>query len=159
MAELILSELCAVTGMSPEHLGIYHSNPSSAEALKASQSTIVAKAEEKMQAFGRSWENVMRLVESVRTGQNPEDITVRVVWGDPSEKSEAAVADAATKLFSAGILSRETTLRRLGMSDDAVAVELSRHKDDMALGEDAKLAGYLSVMSRSKTFESTDAVR
>ncbi|MGE2692214.1 phage portal protein [Mycolicibacterium pulveris] len=159
VAELILSELCAVTGMAPEHLGIYHSNPSSAEALKASQSTIVAKAEEKMQVFGRSWENVMRLVEAVRTGQNPEDVDVRVMWGDPSEKSEAAAADAATKLYGAGILSRETTLRRLGMNDQEVAEELARHQSDMQLGEDAKVGSYLAAISRTRTFEGTDAVR
>ena len=71
--------------------------------------------------FGRSWEDLARLIVGVREGVDPQQVDVRVEWADPSTRSEAQAADATVKLVQAGILPVSYALKRLGYSDEAIA--------------------------------------
>lgn len=112
---VIMKQISAVSGL-PEHmLGIGGDNPTSADSIRASEAALTAKAEAKQRAFGRSWEAVARLL------GGGGDVDVRVRWADAATRSVAQDADAAVKLFSVGLLSREVALQRLGYSADEIA--------------------------------------
>lgn len=116
----IMRQISAVSGL-PEHmLGIGGDNPTSADSIRASEAALTARAEARQAAFGRSWEQVARLMVAVRDGVDPERVEVRVKWADPSTRSVAQEADAVTKLYSAGLLPASTALARLGYTADEI---------------------------------------
>lgn len=116
----IMRQISAVSGL-PEHmLGIGGDNPTSADSIRASEAALTAKAEARQQAFGRSWEQVARLMVGVRDGVDPERVEVRVRWADAATRSIAQEADAVTKLYAAGLLPATTALARLGYSPDEI---------------------------------------
>lgn len=122
--DVLMQQIMAVSGLSAAHVGITTENPSSADAIRASEASLTARAEARQQVFGRAWEQVARLMVAVRTGVDPATVSARVRWADASTRSVAAEADAAVKLFSAGIVSRASTLRALGWSEDAITDEV-----------------------------------
>lgn len=116
----IMRQISAVSGL-PEHmLGIGGDNPTSADSIRASEAALTARAEARQATFGRSWEEVARLMVAVRDGVDPERVEVRVKWADPSTRSLAQEADAVTKLYSAGLLPASTALARLGYTADEI---------------------------------------
>ena len=119
--DVILSQIAAVAALPPHYLGILHDNPSSADALRASEASLTARAEARQQSFGRAWEDVARLMVAVRDGADPAGVDVRVQWADAATRSVAQEADAVVKLYSAGLLPASYALAKLGYSDDEVA--------------------------------------
>ena len=116
----IMRQISAVSGL-PEHmLGIGGDNPTSADSIRASEAALTARAEARQSAFGRSWEQVARLMIGVRDGVDPERVEVRVRWADAATRSIAQEADAVTKLYAAGLLPATTALTRLGYSPDEI---------------------------------------
>lgn len=144
-----LGQIMAVSALPSHFIGITANQPASADALRASEASLTARAEARQLTFGRSWEQVARLVVAVRDGVDPSTVTARVVWADASTRSLAQEADAAVKLHQAGLLSRESTLARLGMTADEIATELSRTAADAALASDLKLSRFMSDMSNN----------
>lgn len=117
----IMRQISAVSGL-PEHLlGIGGDNPTSADSIRASEAALTARAESRQATFGRSWEQVARLMVAIRDGVDPARVDVRVKWADPSTRSLAQEADAVVKLFSAGLLPASEALARLGYSDDEIS--------------------------------------
>ncbi|TSE00664.1 phage portal protein [Skermania sp. ID1734] len=117
---IIMRQISAVSGL-PEHmLGIGGDNPTSADSIRASEAALTARAEARQAQFGRSWEQVARLMTAVTTGADPQQVDCRVQWADPSTRSEAQLADATVKLFQAGIIPASTALARLGYSADEI---------------------------------------
>ena len=114
---VLQAQLSAVSGLPPHYLGVHGDQPASADALRASEASLTARAEARQRTFGRSWEQVARLMVAVRTGQDPATVRARVSWADPATRSVAQEADAAVKLVQAGVLPREYALRKLGYSD------------------------------------------
>ncbi|BBZ04885.1 hypothetical protein MCHIJ_43220 [Mycolicibacterium chitae] len=119
--DVITQQISAVSGLPAHMLGITHDNPASADALRAAESSLTARAEARQAQFGRSWEDLARLIVGVRDGADPQQVDVRVEWADPSTRSEAQAADAVTKLFGAGLLPASYALKRLGYTDEQVA--------------------------------------
>lgn len=116
----IMRQISAVSGL-PEHmLGIGGDNPTSADSIRASEAALTARAEARQATFGRSWEQVARLMVGVRDGVDPERVDVRVKWADAATRSIAQEADAVTKLYAAGLLPATTALARLGYSPDEI---------------------------------------
>lgn len=117
----IMRQISAVSGL-PEHmLGIGGDNPTSADSIRASEAALTARAEARQATFGRSWEQVARLMVAVRDGSDPERVNVRARWADAATRSVAQEADAVVKLFSAGLLPASAALSRLGYSADEIA--------------------------------------
>lgn len=119
--DVILSQIAAVSALPAHYLGIMHDNPASADALRASEASLTARAEARQKQFGRSWEDVARLIIAVRDGVDPLNVDVRVNWADAATRSIAQEADGVTKLFAAGLLPASYALKRLGYSDDEIA--------------------------------------
>ena len=117
---VIQAQISAVSGLPPHYLGAHGDQPASADAMRAAEASLVAKVEARQAIFGRSWEQVARLMASVRTGLPPHAIELAVQWADPATRSIAQEADAVVKLFSAGLLPATYALRKLGYSDDEV---------------------------------------
>ena len=132
---VLLQQISAVSGLPGHYLGISTSNPASAEALRAAEAALTARAEAKQAIFGRAWEQVARLIVGVRDAADPAEVDVRVQWADPSTRSVAAEADAVVKLYSAGLLPADYALKRLGYTDDEItAIRAARRVEalDMA---------------------------
>lgn len=131
--DVLLTQISAVSGLPAHYLGISHDNPASADALRASEASLTARAEARQAQFGRSWEDVARLIVGVRDGADPTTVDVRVEWADAATRSVAQEADAITKLYSAGLLPASYALKRLGYTDTEIAeIHTARTKDSVA---------------------------
>lgn len=113
---IILGQIMAVSALPSHYIGITSSNPASADALRASEASLTARAEARQDQFARSWEWVARLMVAVRTGKDVETIEASVKWADAATRSVAQEADAVVKLVTAGILPPSIALERLGYS-------------------------------------------
>ncbi len=118
--DVITRQLSAVSGLPAHMLGVTHDNPASADAIRAAEASLTARAEARQAQFGRSWEDVARLIVGVRDGADPLQVDVQVTWADPSTRSVAAEADAVVKLVQAGVLPVTYALKRLGYTDDEI---------------------------------------
>lgn len=134
-----LQQIMAVSALPAHMVGITTENPSSSEAIRASESALTARAEQRQAVFGRSWEQVARLMVAIRTGVSVESVTAKVQWRDPSSTSVAAETDAVTKLVQSGILSKSGALRRLGYSEDEIVREsvsrANEEQNETAMGQ------------------------
>ncbi|UCZ90445.1 phage portal protein [Gordonia sp. WA4-43] len=114
---LIVEQIEAVSALPGHYLGVTAANPASADAMRAAEAALTARAEAKQALYGRAWEQVARLMVAVRDGADPAEVDVSVRWADPSTRSIAQEADAITKLYQAGLLPADYALRRLGYND------------------------------------------
>lgn len=117
---VLLGQIMAVSALPSHYIGITTSNPASADALRAAEASLTARAEGRQATFGRSWEQVARLIVAVSSGVDPNTVTVRVVWADAATRSVAQEADAVVKLFAAGLLPASFALKRLGYDADQI---------------------------------------
>jgi hypothetical protein len=78
--------------------------PSSAESIKSSEASLVAKVKRRMLSFGSAWEEVLRLALAVERGAVPSGAeAAETVWADPETRSLAQAADAALKRKEVGV--------------------------------------------------------
>ena len=80
--DVILGQIMAVSALPSHYVGITSSNPASADALRASEASLTARAEARQAQFGRSWEQVARLMVCVRDGGSVDEVDARVKWAD-----------------------------------------------------------------------------
>jgi hypothetical protein len=128
-----------LTGLPPHFLGYTGGEPISADAIRASEARLVKRAERRQRAFGGSWERVMRKAMLVRGGSVPQDaMSLETVWRDPATPTRAQQADAAVKLFQAGLLPREQAWEDLGYTEVQIARMLDMLDDESsrALGQE-----------------------
>ncbi|BBX69590.1 phage portal protein [Mycolicibacterium psychrotolerans] len=118
---VILGQIMAVSTLPAHYVGVFTDNPASADALRAAEASLTARAEARQATFGRAWEQVARLVVAVRDGVDPATVEVRVQWADAATRSVAQEADAVVKLHQAGLLPASYALAKLGYSDDEIA--------------------------------------
>lgn len=113
-AELLVRQIGALSGLSPQMLGLHADSAMSADAIRAAEASLTSKAEARQTMFSPSWARVAALMIAIRDNRPVQSIRVEPIWSDPSTRSEAQASDAATKLFGAGLLSRRAALERLG---------------------------------------------
>lgn len=118
--KVLLEQIMAVSSLPAHYVGITSANPASADAMRAAEAALTARAESKQAAFGRSWEQVAKLIVAVRDGADPHDVQASVQWADPSTRSIAQEADAVVKLYQAGLLPTDYALARLGYTPDQI---------------------------------------
>jgi hypothetical protein len=117
---VILGQIMAVSALPAHYVGVFTDNPASADALRASEASLTARAEARQATFGRSWEDVARLVVGVRERTDPSAVDVRVRWAEAATRSVAQEADAIVKLYGAGLLPASVALARLGYAADEI---------------------------------------
>lgn len=111
--DVLLQQASAVSGLPGHYLGLNTTVPASADAIRAAEAALTARAEARQAVFGRAWEQVGRLILAVERGGEVTDYSPRVQWADPATRSAAQEADAVVKLFTAGILTLEEVRERL----------------------------------------------
>ncbi|WP_078344636.1 phage portal protein [Mycobacteroides chelonae] len=132
---VLLGQIMAVSALPAHYVGITTANPASADAMRAAEASLTARAEARQLVFGRNWEQVARLMVAVRDGVPVGDVVVRVQWAPADTRSIAQEADAVTKLYSAGLLSRSEVLRRLGYAENDITainteIAVEKHNED-----------------------------
>jgi hypothetical protein len=118
---LLTSQIAAIGGLPPDDLGLNTTNPASAEARRAAETVLNNRANEKMRAWGGSYERTMRLAMAVQRGiplaSLPTDLRgMETIWRDPETPTVAQTADAAVKLFMAGIIDAEQAQEDIGLT-------------------------------------------
>jgi hypothetical protein len=139
---VFLGQIMAVGALPAHYVGIFSDNPASADALRASEAALTARAESRQKMFGRAWEQVGRLMVAVKDGADPATVDVRTQWCDPGTASASQEADAITKLVQTGVLSRVGALRRLGYTEDQIKQELQDTAADMQAKTDPIMQQY-----------------
>ena len=139
---VLVSTIMAVSALPSHYLGVLTAQPASADALRASEASLVARVEQRQLAFGRAWEKIARLLVAVDSGLNPEDVSLRVIWAPADTRSEAQVSDSVTKLVQAGILPVTYALRRLGYSDAEIADIVAEREKEIQNGMRAEFDRY-----------------
>lgn len=117
---VLLGQIMAVSTLPAHYVGVFTDNPASADALRAAEASLTARAEARQATFGRAWEQVARLMIAVTDGREVDQIDVRVQWAEAATRSIAQQADAVVKLYQAGLLPASAALARLGYSDDEI---------------------------------------
>lgn len=120
---VLVSQIMAVSSLPAHYVGVMADQPASADALRAAEAALTAKAEAKAAMFGPAWELVGRLVLAIENQADPDDFGVRVRWADPATRSVAQEADAAVKLHESGILTRDEVRTRLGIENSSEATQ------------------------------------
>ncbi len=130
--DVLLGQIMAVSALPAHYIGQLSDTPASADALRAAEASLTARAESRQAAFGRAWEDVARLIVGVRDGADPQLVDVRVTWADAATRSIAQEADAVVKLYQAGLLPASYALKRLGYSDTEVTeISTARRGDSL----------------------------
>ena len=128
--DVLLGQIMAVSALPAHYIGQLSDTPASADALRAAEASLTARAEARQAVFGRAWEDVARLIVGVRDGADPRQVDVRVTWADAATRSIAQEADAVVKLHQAGLLPASYALKRLGYSDTEVAEIAAARRGD-----------------------------
>lgn len=127
---VLVSQIMAVSGLPAHYVGVLANQPASADALRAAEASLTARAEARQATFGRAWEQVARLILAVENGTDPTTLHPVVQWADPATRSIAQEADAVVKMFAAGLLPYSYALRRLGYSDSEIdAIRTARRAE------------------------------
>lgn len=99
--EMDIKHLAALT-KTPAHYLLGEMVNLSADAIRAAEAALIAKARRHMRSLGESWEDVTRLALRVKNpdDQRGFDQNAEIIWKDPESRSLAERADAAVKLAS-----------------------------------------------------------
>jgi hypothetical protein len=112
----ITQTIGAMSGLPPHYLGLNGDHPTSADAIRSAEASLVARARAKQRMWTPAWAQVGRLIVAVRDGVDPRSVRVEPVWANPETRTVAQAADAAAKLVQAGILPVAQALDDLGYS-------------------------------------------
>lgn len=112
--DLIMAQIMAITSLPAHMVGITTANPSTAEALRASEVALASTANGRVRVVNRPVEWAVRLLVAVEAGVTPDRVSVEVTWGDTSTRSVAQEADAAQKLHQEGITTTDEARMAVG---------------------------------------------
>lgn len=115
-----------IAALPPHYMGFNSDNPTSADAIRSSETQLVKRVERKQTYLGGAWEDVMRLVLRFQSGAWSEEAgSLETVWRDPSTPTVAQKADAAVKLATPlnggrAIVPIEMTREELGYTPEQI---------------------------------------
>ena len=117
LASLVATE----SGIPESYFNIPHSNPTSADAVRAMENRLIKRAERRCRQFTSPWVEVGRLARAVVTGHLDVEDSPRVRWADPATPTLAATTDAMVKAVQSGVLPvGEVVWRRMGLSEHEI---------------------------------------
>jgi hypothetical protein len=103
----------------PHYTSFVGENPTSADAIRSSETQLVKRVERKHTYLGGAWEDVQRLVLRFKTGKwDPAALSLETVWRDPSTPTVAQQSDAVVKKVQAGIIPIEQAREDLGYTQE-----------------------------------------
>lgn len=128
--KVLTQAVMAVSGLPAHYVGVMHSNPSSADAIRSAEASLTARALARQRTFGQAWSQVAALVHAVSTGTDPSRTTVETVWRNPESRTPAQTADAASKLVASGILPISEALASMGYTPEQIARLADARRDE-----------------------------
>ena len=124
--------MSGATGLPASHLGFHTDNPSSADAIRESNSRLDKRAVRRRGPYDLGLIEVGELAVLWRDGELPPPGSIKSLWSDPSTPTPQAAADRTIKLVGAGILPADSdiVLEGLGFSvDDIVRIRSDRLRE------------------------------
>lgn len=112
----LLAQLASqVLALPPHYMGFATTNPPSADAIRSAEAQLVKRCERKQTIFGGAWERVMQIAARIAGVEDGRDLRLlETVWRNPATPTVAQKADAAVKLYTAGISTLEQTREDVG---------------------------------------------
>ena len=102
---MLKRDLSSVASLPPTYVGQFGDVPSSADAIRSAESSLVATARRKAMTFGGAWETVMRIAHAIEVGYwSPDLQRLEVMWANFETRTMAQAMDAATKGVQSEIL-------------------------------------------------------
>lgn len=96
--ELLVGHVASIT-RTPPHYFNSSADRLSGESIKAAETGLVAKVHRKMQHYGESWEEVIRLAGLITNDKVlAQAESAEVIWSDPETRTEAEHVDAIVKM-------------------------------------------------------------
>jgi hypothetical protein len=142
-AKLLVQFAFMMLGLPANYLPFVGDNPASADAIRASETQLVKRAERKQSVLSTRWERVQRLVLLTQGKADTDKVRqIETMWGDPSTPTLAQKADATVKLVQA----KDSTGRSIITVDQAredlgyTQGQRDRMASADAVAEDATLA-------------------
>lgn len=111
------------SGIPAPYFGFVHDNPTSADAIRTSESRHVKRAERRQRVFGAAWRGILLDAVQMRDGSVPAELEALTVdWVDAATPTKAAAADAVTKQIAAGALpaTSDVALAAFGYNPDQI---------------------------------------
>ncbi|MUL80511.1 MULTISPECIES: phage portal protein [unclassified Mycolicibacterium] len=138
----LTSMIQAVSALPSHYLGTLTNQPTSADALRAAEASLTARAEQRQLRFGRAIETVGKLLLAIESGRSPADFPLRVRWAPADTRSQAQEADRIVKLVQSGILPVSYALADLGYSADEIArIQAARAAENHPTTENSAQSG------------------
>ncbi|WP_204081381.1 phage portal protein [Mycobacterium riyadhense] len=149
LTRVILAQCMMVSGLPAHYLGqlTAAAQPTSADALRASEAALVARVESYQLQYGTGWERVGQLLLAVRDGGDPDDIPVSVQWRPADTRSEAQLSDSVTKLVAQRILPVSYALKKLGYDDEEIAAIMAAREQEIASGISADIERFTNAIA------------
>ncbi|MGP5343982.1 phage portal protein [Corynebacterium casei] len=116
--DIIVQQIMAVTSLPAHMVGITTANPSTAEALRASEVSLSDNAKDRLKVINRPLEWAIRLLVAIAQGVPPNRVTVDLDWEDTATRSIAQEADAASKLRNENVISEDDARRLVGAGEE-----------------------------------------
>lgn len=115
--DLLLQSIMAVSALPAHMVGITTANPSSADAIRAAEASLTARAEGRIHVLGVGIEQALALVAAFTDHVDPRDVDVKLSWASTATRSTAQEADAVAKLFALDVIDRDEARERMGIGD------------------------------------------
>ncbi len=116
--DIIVQQIMAVTSLPAHMVGITTANPSTAEALRASEVSLSDSAKDRLKVINRPLEWSIRLLVAIAQGVAPNRVTVDLEWEDTATRSIAQEADAASKLRGEEVITEDDARRLVGAGEE-----------------------------------------
>lgn len=121
----------AMAGLPASYFGLAADDAASADAIRSREARLVKRAERKHTSYGGSYEQAMRIVRRIQSGDwEPRLRRLETDWRNAATPTIAQSADAAVKLYTTQpepILPLSQARRRVGMTDGQI--RLARQED------------------------------
>lgn len=100
--EMLVQHIAAQSSTPPHYFYLKGQFPSG-ESIKSAESSLVAKARNRMRNFEEGWEEIMRLAFAVLDDPRQYAWTAETIWADPEYRTEGEHVDALVKLRSIAV--------------------------------------------------------
>lgn len=121
MATLVINQIGALKGLPAHYLGLNNDQPPGADAIRASEASLVSHANAAIRQFGHDFGWIAALMIAVRDGVDPYEVEVETVWANPETRTPAQAADAALKLSTMGVPLETLLADELGYDPTRIA--------------------------------------
>lgn len=113
--DLILQQIMAVSALPAHMVGVTTSTPASADAIRAAEASLTARAESRIKVLGLGVEKAVRLMVAIAAESEVRNVRANITWANPATRSIAQEADAVTKLLSFGVLTVDEAREKIGV--------------------------------------------